>query len=105
MGLLTSTEQHFFRRTQIRQILDVLRQGDLDRYLNELRIIFSSHQVRFHIKSAGSQGLSSIEAPTPQEFEIISSLDNPMEPFNQIVRNSLLSTHNWFDLLNKKRWV
>ena len=37
VDLLTATEQHLFRRTQVRQILESLRQNDnMERYLNDL---------------------------------------------------------------------
>jgi len=105
IDLLTSTEQHLFRRTQVRQILETLRQGDYQGYLDELKNVLTSDQVRFHVKVAVSQWLSSIEEPTSQEFAIVIALDNPTNSYSQIVRHSLLSTHNWFDILLKNGWI
>ena len=103
--LLLSTAQHLFRRTQVRQILDSLRQNDFERYLQELTGVLHDERVRFHIKIAISQWLSSIEEPTVQEFDIIIKLDEPKSEFNQLIGKSLLNSAEWFPLLNKKRWI
>jgi len=105
LELLLSTEQHLFRRTQIRQILDSLRQDDPGRCLRELSSVLSNTKVRFHIKTAISQWLSSIEKPTLREFDVIIAFDDFDSNFDQLVRNALLVTDAWFDFLNKKQWI
>ena len=144
VDLLTATEQHLFRRTQVRQILEALRQNDINRYLIELSSVLSCNDIRFHIKTAICHWLSSIDKPIEQEFEIISRFDKrirkfhrffrhiriaicqawnsvfkPSEKefetiprfdkrsgeFHQLFRSAVLSTHAWFDLLNKKSWI
>ena len=105
VDLLTATEQHLFRRTQVRQILEALRQNDINRYLIELSSVLSSNDIRFHIKTAICQWLNSIDKPSEQEFEIISRFDEPSGKFNQFFSNAVLSTHAWFDLLNEKSWI
>jgi len=107
IDLLKSTEQHLFRRTQVRQILEALRQNDLLRYHAELSSVLSSEDkdVRFHIKVAVCQWLNSIDTPDEQEYTIISRFDNPNEKFHQLFRSAVLSTHAWFDLLNEKGWL
>ncbi|OPL16008.1 MAG: hypothetical protein AVO38_01750 [delta proteobacterium ML8_D] len=105
VDLLTATEQHLFRRTQVRQILEALRQNDFQRYLIELSSVLSSNDIRFHIKTAICQWLNSVEKPNEQEFEIISRFDDQSGKFHQFFRNAVLSTHAWFDLLNKKSWI
>jgi hypothetical protein len=104
--LLTSTgqEQHLFRRTQVRQILESLRQNDPQRYLTELSELLTSSTVRFHMKSAVCQWLNSVESPTDVEFQIISQFDQTPEKFHPLFRQAVLST-NWFDLLNEKEWI
>ena len=49
-ALLLQTEQHLFRRTQVRQILENLRQSDRTRYLRELCSVFGNTKVRYHIQ-------------------------------------------------------
>jgi len=105
VDLLTATEQHLFRRTQVRQILEALRQNDINRYLIELSSVISSNDIRFHIKTAICQWLNSIDKPSEQEFEIISRFNELSGKFNQFFRSAVLSTHAWFDLLNEKSWI
>lgn len=102
--LLTSAEQHLFRRTQVRQILESLRQNDPQRYLTELSELLSSSSVRFHIKSAVCQWLNSVENPTNSEFQIVSQFDQTPEKFHPLFRQAVLST-NWFHLLNDSGWI
>lgn len=102
--LLTSTQQHLFRRTQIRQILESLRQNDPHRYLTELSELLSCSSVRFHIKSAACQWLNSVENPTNSEFLIVSQFDQTPEKFHPLFRKAVFST-NWFDLLNRNEWI
>jgi len=105
VDLLTATEQHLFRRTQVRQILEALRQNDFQRYLIELSSVLSNNDIRFHIKTAICQWLNSVEKSSEQEFEIISRFDKQSGNFHQFFRNAVLSTHAWFDLLNEKSWI
>lgn len=104
--LLTSAkaEQHLFRRTQVRQILESLRQNDFQRYLIELSELLSSPLIRFHIKSAVCQWLNSIETPVDSEYQIVSQFDQTPENFHPLFRQAILST-NWFNLLNDNGWI
>ncbi len=103
--ILTETEQHLFRRTQVRQILEALRQNDFSRYLKELSSVLINNNIRFHIKTAISQWMSSIENPSVEEFEMINHYNESSGQFNRLFRSAVLSSHSWFDLLNKKNWV
>ena len=47
---LTSTEQHLFRRTQVRQILTLLRDTDRTGYLRTLETVLTHRKLRLHIK-------------------------------------------------------
>ena len=103
--LLNSSEQHLFRRTQTRQILESLRQNNLEKYFNELKNIMSDTSIRYHIKSAVAQWLGSLVNPTQQEFEIISKKDTSSKPFDPLISKALLSSAGWFDLLSESGWV
>ena len=50
VGVLIASEQHLFRRAQVRQVLTYLRAHDRDRYLKELEAVLGHSKVRFHIK-------------------------------------------------------
>lgn len=105
IDFLTTTEQHLFRRTQVRQILEALRQNDYDRYIIELSKVLSSQDIRFHIKTAICKWMSSLEQSHEDEFEIISRFNETSGSFHQFFRSAVLSTHTWFDLLNEKGWI
>jgi hypothetical protein len=103
--LLLSTEQHLFRRTQVRQILESLRQNDFERYLKELSSVLFNNNIRFHIKAAVCQWLGYIDKPSEQEFKIISGFDDSDKKFSHLFRNAVFSGHSWFDLLKEKKWI
>ena len=103
--LLMSTEQHLFRRTQTRQILETLRQTDPARYVGELRSVFASSNIRFHIKNAIALWLGSLPDPTIAERDIVNLYDDVGEPFSQIPRIVFLGSVGWFDLLAATGWV
>ncbi|MFQ5677456.1 MAG: hypothetical protein ACE5G1_16325, partial [bacterium] len=105
VDFLAATEQHLFRRTQVRQILEALRQNDMERYLKELSAVLSSSHIRFHIKTAICQWLNSIEKPSETEFKIISRFDETDKKFHLFFRSAVLSTYAWFDLLNENGWI
>lgn len=105
IDFLAETEQHLFRRTQVRQILEALRQDDLERYLGELSTVLASSEVRFHIKAAICQWLNTIDSPREAEFKIISKFDETGDKFHSFFRSAILSTDAWFDVLNKKSWI
>lgn len=105
LDLLTSTEQHLFRRTQVRQILEALRQNDLDRYIRELESVLRSDAIRYHIKAAVAQWLGLLSDPTERERDIIFLLDREAESFPHLVRYALFSSVGWFDLLHKHGWI
>lgn len=104
IDLLTSTEQHLFRRTQTRQILEALRQEDPGRYLHELETLFKAETVRYHIKVAVTQWLGSLPDPTEKEKDIILGLDTGVQQFPPLVRHAVLSL-GWFYRLYKDGWI
>ena len=50
LPFLQSSEQHLFRRAQVRQILLHERDADFDRYLDDLKELLTSLTIRFHLK-------------------------------------------------------
>ncbi|TIL19877.1 MAG: ATP-binding protein [Mesorhizobium sp.] len=105
LSLLLETEQHLFRRTQVRQILDSLRQNDFSRYTDELSSLLASKKIRFHIKFAICQWLATIEDPRDSEFEIVEKLDDSAGRYSQLFRRAILSNYGWFDFLQHKKWI
>lgn len=108
VDFLRSTEQHLFRRSQVRQILDYRREQVFGRYISDVRDIFEAQDVRFHIKRMVASGFSRIEQPRLEEWELV-------EPYllrgslSRYVSRSLYGHLGWFDLLNTsgvfRRWL
>lgn len=108
VDFLNSTEQHLFRRAQVRQILAYLRDHDFDRYLREIYEILTSPTVRFHLKRMVASELSRLDKPTVEEWQIIEPylLDGELSQYASVA----LSHHSgWFDLLDSigvwERWL
>lgn len=104
-GLLKTSEQHLFRRTQVRQILETLRQSDTTRYERELLDVLGDSEVRFHIKAAVAQWLGSLPDPSPVERDAILPLDDGQERLPLLVRSAALGSPGWFDRLNEIGWI
>ena len=101
VSFLTSTEQHLFRRTQIRQILTAMRDSDKPRYLKALEDVLTNCRVRLHIKLAVAQWLATVRDATYEELKIIQSLDDDAEEFPILMRRALFVSDSWFDVLNE----
>ena len=69
-SLLKSSEQHLFRRAQVRQILAYLREADFGRYLRELDDLLSDPDIRVHIKDLAFALLAEVANPTDEEWAI-----------------------------------
>jgi hypothetical protein len=104
-SMLMESEQHLFRRTQVRQILETLRQIDVRRYLQELRAVVHSGSVRYHIKVAVAQWLGSLSDPLNEERDVILPLDTVAGPFPPLVRYAFFASPGWFDSLFQDGWV
>ena len=98
VDFLVSTEQHLFRRAQVRQILAYRRENEFEQYINDVREIFESTKVRFHIKRMVASGFRQIDKPRPEEWCLVKTylLDGDLSRFI----SAALSGHvGWFDLL------
>ena len=70
VAFLKASEQHLFRRSQIRQVLAYLRDADHARYVTELRDLLSDDEIRPHLKDLAFTLLAEITAPTDDEWTI-----------------------------------
>ena len=102
IDFLTATEQHLFRRTQVRQILTLMRDTDRHRYLEALETVLTHPHIRFHIKHAVAQWLASLDNATPDELAVILRLDDDGEEFPVLMRRALFGSESWFDILNAR---
>lgn len=96
--LLSDEDQFLFRRTQVRQILESLRQDDFRRYIRELGGLLECNQVRYHVKLAVVQWLSAIVSPSKEELDVVLSIGGLPERMPALVRWALFGTPGWFDV-------
>ena len=70
VSFLKGSEQHLFRRAQVRQVLAYLRDRDSTRYVQEFHQLLSDEAVRVHLKDLAFALLAEIEDPTEEEWTI-----------------------------------
>ena len=101
---LLDDEQHLFRRSQVRQVLEFLRGREADRgpYLTALRGLLSHPEIRFHIKKLVLDRLGVLSDPTSDEWRVVEGLAEELGDHAwAVARNSVL----WFDTLHAMgRW-
>src|SRR5262249_19580750 len=98
--LLTSDEQHLFRRAQVRHILRYRRQTEFQTYLTDLRDILVSDEIRFHLKKVAFLTLAIVDDPRPDEWSAIESfVRDPRDPLTVCVRQATYGSLPWFELL------
>ncbi len=107
--LRSLSEQSVFRRSQVRQVLELRRAADETAYLRDIDELLRSPDVRFHLKQLVIQWLGQ-EPARPQEWKVIDRHLKDADPQMQqhllgIVRNK----PEWFDLLRNlgvwDRWL
>lgn len=102
LDFLQASEQHLFRRAQVRQILLHEREADFDQYLSDLRELLHSDDIRFHIKQLVLALLASINEPTEEEWEVLVSLKNKTEGiFTENILSVLRNSASWFELVDR----
>ena len=69
-SFLKDSEQHLFRRAQVRQVLAYLRDADRDRYVREVAGLLSDEGIRPHIKELAFALLAEVTDPTKDEWAI-----------------------------------
>ena len=100
LSFLTSDEQHLFRRAQVRQILLHERDNDFELYLDYLKELLTSSDIRFHIKELALALLINLEYPQKEEWEIIAPLIYDSYPLKNKVWQIFYSSVSWFKLLD-----
>ena len=70
VSFLKESEQHLFRRAQVRQVLAYFRDADRDRYVRELVCLLSDEEIRTHIKDLAFALLAEVTDPAGEEWAI-----------------------------------
>lgn len=74
LGLLRSSEQHLFRRGQVRQILTLEREQDFGQYLRDVREVLAAGDVRPHIKELVIALVTWVSVPVLEEWQALREL-------------------------------
>ena len=115
-AFLKKSEQHLFRRAQVRQVLIYLRDADRERYCRELLALLTDTAIRCHLKDLAVA--VAVEMPNPEESEwhvlapwIESELEaiktgkpNP-DKFASLVWNRFFTSQSWFQIADAKGLV
>ncbi len=97
VAFLKASEQHLFRRAQVRQVLAYLRSADRQRYLRELLELVTDAKIRPHLKSLALALLADVPDQTDEEWAIWERL---LEPFFNAVAEDRASA----DKLSNMAW-
>ncbi|MEV0261201.1 ATP-binding protein [Streptomyces sp. NPDC050617] len=92
---LAGGEQELFRRGQVRQVLDHLRDGDPERFVEEVEALLTNSEIRYHIKDVILAVLRGLEAPTAGEWGAVARVLDTRPPFQDLLV-SAVSNAAWF---------
>ena len=95
---LLSDSQELFRRSQVRQVLEFLRDGDVRAYLDVLGRLLNDGRIRFHLKRLVLDWLGQLSNPMPDEWQTLVRLDENLA--GQML-NAIYNKVPWFDLINE----
>ena len=115
-AFLVKSEQHLFRRAQVRQVLVYLRDADRSRYCRELSGLLTDEGIRDHLKDLAVALAVSLPNPEENEWEVLepwieseleaisSGKPNP-DKFASMVWNHFLASSSWFAITDAKGLV
>lgn len=97
LPLLRESEQHLFRRSQVRQILRRTRDRNREHYLEDLRDLLQGRDVRFHIKQVVFAMLAGLDDPSTEEWDVLEPLlEETNSALQRKVWEILRSSVAWF---------
>ena len=109
-SMLRASEQHLFRRGQVRQVLAYVRDADFNRYVREIRSLLSDTGIRVHIKDLVFALLAEVPDPREEEWRIWSEWTKPAleaieassssgDAFSELAWRRLFGSKPWFEFL------
>ena len=116
VSFLKESEQHLFRRAQVRQVLAYLREADADRYVRELGALFSDEGIRTHIKDLAFVLLVEVAEPTEEEWKIREKWTAPAlkaieqetpnpDKFSEIAWRRFFTASSWFAITDQHELI
>lgn len=106
VSFLKASEQHLFRRAQVRQALAYLRDAEPDRYVRELGDLLADDGIRTHIKDLAFAFLADVTEPTEQEWDIWKARITPAIKAieNETPNSDRLSELAWRRFAESRSW-
>ena len=112
-AFLTKSEQHLFRRAQVRQVLTYLRDVDLEWYCEELRALLTHDRIRCHLKDLAVAVAVAMPDPQENEWDVLSpwfkselqaiKSDKPnSDKFASLAWNQFFFSQSWFQITDSK---
>lgn len=116
LSFLKASEQHLFRRAQVRQVLVYLRDADRPRYQGEVRELLTDDDIRTHIKHLVFALLASVADPTEGEWEIwqtwitptlddIAACSEDATGFSAMAWRQFFGSRSWFGFVTGRGLV
>ena len=105
--LLLSSEQHLFRRGQVRQILALQRSENFETYLENVDEILRQERIRLHIKVSLLEWIGTLSSPTSEELRLLNALadDEEHSKLKHIIWNCISGQSAWFILLDQENYI
>ncbi|MEV7021388.1 hypothetical protein [Kitasatospora sp. NPDC093558] len=95
VSFLTGGEQELFRRGQVRQVLDHLRDLDPERFAQEVEALLTGPGIRYHVKDVTLALLRGLESPTAAEWDVIGRVLDTRPPLRAHLVTAV-SNAEWF---------
>ena len=113
---LKKSEQHLFRRAQVRQVLIYLHDADRKRYCEELRALLTDEKIRYHLKDLAVAVAVNMPNPEGTEWNVLAPWINAKleetesgtsntDKFASLVWDRFFTSPPWFQIANKKGLV
>ncbi|MFC7380644.1 AAA family ATPase [Sphaerisporangium rhizosphaerae] len=99
VDFLVSGEQELFRRAQVRQIANHLRELDEERFVREIRDLLLDPAVRYHLKDVAITLLGGLSVPTGLECALVVDVLSKVPLFADQLWLAL-RTGDWFRALD-----
>ena len=121
VSFLKESEQHLFRRAQVRQVLTYLRADpDSGRYVRELGDLLADREIRPHLKDLAFALLADVPNPTEAEWTVWERWTAPAltaveegapnsDKLSALAWNRLFGSRTWFAEVDRRgmieRWL
>ncbi len=116
VAFLTKSEQHLFRRAQVRQVLTYLREADHKRYCDEICKLIGDESIRVHLKDLALALIADVPNPTESEWTVLEPCINRMlksvatelptiDKMAVLAWQHFFSSLSWFDFVDRRSFI